>query len=99
MVNVDEQFPPGDARPHPFAQALQTCGVGGDDAVELQIRFGLFDQPVQIEEAVLLRDWILVPARDLLAFAPKRERQGELRADAIAIGPDVADDAQGPGSL
>ena len=39
---------------------------------------------------------IFVPANDFFAFVLQGERQAELRADAIAIGPDVADDAKRP---
>ena len=77
------------------AQALEAGAVGGDHAVEFQAALRLLEQAVGVEKLVFLRDGILVPADDLLAFVLQRQRQAELRADAIAVRPDVADDAKG----
>src|SRR5204862_3124236 len=49
-----------------------------------------------IQERVLLRQFVLVPARDAVSLRPERQREPELRADAIAVGPDVSDDADRP---
>ena len=56
-------------------------------------RLRLLKIAVRVEEAVFLRHGVLVPAHDLLAFGAQGEREAELGADAIAVGPHVADDA------
>ena len=94
MVNVDEHFPVGDALAG-LAQPLEARAVGGDDAVEFLAALRLLKQAVGIEKFVFLRNGILVPADDFFAFVSQRQRQAELRADAIAVRPDVADDAKG----
>ena len=43
-----------------------------------------------------MRQGILIPANRLLALPPQRQRQRQLGADAIPVGPDVAADAHGP---
>ena len=57
--------------------------------------FRLLEQAVGIHEFIFLRNGVLVPAADFFAFVSQRQREAELRADAIAVGPDVADDAKG----
>jgi hypothetical protein len=55
----------------------------------------LLEQSVGIEKFIFLRDGILVPANDLFALALQHERQSKLGADAVAIGPDMPDNAKG----
>ena len=94
MVDVDEESAVrdvvGDA-----AEAVQGGAVGRDDDIELVPRGGLAEAAVRIEEAELRRDGILIPDGDFLPGSFEREGQSKLGADAIAIGPDVADDADG----
>src|SRR5688572_5502026 len=92
MVNVDERLAAGDERTH-SAESLETGAVGGDDAVKFHPRFWLLDDTVPIEEAVFLWDQVLIPADGFFALIAEREGQTQLRADAVAVGPDVADDA------
>src|SRR5690348_3712775 len=94
VVDVDETVPPGNTGPH-LAQSLETGGVGRNDAVELQPRLGLLNDMIRVEEFIFLRDGVLVPAHHLLALVLERQAQAQLRTDAIAIGTDVADDAEG----
>ena len=93
MVNVDENFPVGDALAG-LAEPLETRAVGGDDAVEFLAALRFLKQAVGVEKFVFLRDGILVPADDFFAFVLQRQREAELRADAVAVRPDVADDAK-----
>ena len=57
-------------------------------------RLRFLEQAVGVEKFVFLRDGILVPAGDFFPFVLQGQREAELRADAIAIGPDVADNAK-----
>ena len=69
--------------------------VGRDYAVEVQSLFRFLQDAVRIEELVFLRHDVLVPANDFFAFIAQRQGEAKLGADAIAIGPNVADDAKG----
>jgi hypothetical protein len=56
--------------------------------------FWFLKKMVMVEERKFLRHPILVPNGDFFSFALQRERQSELRANAITIRPDMADDAK-----
>src|ERR1017187_328992 len=94
MVNVDENFPVRDALAD-LSQALKARAIGGDDTVEFPAGFRLLKQSGGVEKFVFLRKEILVPADDFFAFVLERQREAELRTHAIAVGPEVADDAKG----
>src|SRR5665213_3090809 len=94
MVNVDENFPVADAFAN-LAEPLEAGAVGGDDAVEFFAALRFFNQPVAGEKFIFQRDGVLVPDGDVFAFVLQRERQSELRTDAVAVRPDMADDAKG----
>src|SRR5262249_13386535 len=47
-----------------------------------------------VEKFIFVRNGIFVPARDFFPVVAQRNRQRELRADAIAVGADVPDDAE-----
>jgi hypothetical protein len=93
MVNVDENFPVADALAT-LPSRSKARAIGGDDAVEF-CRVSVFETGRRVEEFVFLRDGIFVPANNFFAFVLQRQREAELRADAIAVGPDMADDAKG----
>ncbi len=93
MVNVDENFPVGDALAS-FAEPLEARAIRRDDAVEFLAALRFLKQAVGVEKFVFLRNGILVPDRHFFALVPQRQRQAELRADAIAIRPDMADNAK-----
>src|ERR1700719_1141694 len=93
MVYIDEQFALGDGRGH-RAKALEAGGIGSDDAIEFGAAPGFLKKLVGIKELILLRNDIFVPAHDLLSFIPQGQREAELRADAVAVGTDMADDAK-----
>jgi hypothetical protein len=93
MVNVDEDLPVRDALAG-LSQALEARAIGGDDTVEFHPGLRLLHETVAVEELVLLRQAVLVPANDLLAFVPEDQREAELRTRAIAVGPEVADNAK-----
>jgi len=93
MVNVDENFPVADALAS-FAEALKTRAIGRDDTVKFLSASGFLEQAVGVEKFQFLRNGVLIPANDLFAFVLEREGEAELRTDAIAVGPDVADDAK-----
>ena len=78
-----------------FADTFQAGRVGGHHAVEVQALLGLLDGAVAVKELVFLRDAVLVPAGHFLALVAEREREAELRADAIPVRADVADDTDG----
>jgi hypothetical protein len=94
VVNVDENFPLRNASAG-LAQPLEAGAVYGNDTIEFETTPRLLEQSVGVQKFVFLRDRVLVPANDFFAFVLQRQRQPELRADAIAIGPDMADDADG----
>jgi hypothetical protein len=93
MVNVDENFPVRDALAD-LSKALEARAIGGDDTVEFHPGLWLLKQSVRVEKFVFLRKEIFVPADDFFAFVLERQREAELRTRAIAVGPDVADDAK-----
>ena len=95
MVNIDERFSSGNERAG-FAEALEAGAIRGNDTVEFQTVPRLLEIAIAIEKPVFLRHPVLVPARNLFALGPQRQGQAELRADAIAVGPDMAQDANGP---
>ena len=78
-----------------LAQALETGGVGRDHAVEAMSGSGRLNQVAGVEEGELLGHVVFVPADDLSALALQRQCEAELRADAIAVGTDVAGDTNG----
>src|SRR5213080_1652713 len=89
VINIDENLPLRNT----FgcaAQPFETCTIRRDYAIELMSLLGLADQLFAIEKRELRRQRIMVPTRDLLSRVQQRQRQPELRTDAIAIGPDVA---------
>jgi hypothetical protein len=49
---------------------------------------------VAVKELVFLRERVLIPAENLLAFISKRHCQPQLRADTVAIRPDMAHNAK-----
>jgi hypothetical protein len=94
MVNVDENFPVRDVLADP-AKTLKARAIGGDDTVEFHPGLWLLHKAVPVEKLVFLRQAVLIPANDFFAFVLERQREAELRTHAIAVGPDVADDAKG----
>jgi hypothetical protein len=92
MVDVDEHFAVGDAFAG-AAQALEARTIGGDDAIEFAAAARFLEQTLRIKKSVFLRDRIFVPTNDPLAFIAQRMSEAQLRADAIAVGPDMADNA------
>ena len=94
MIDVDELFAIRDARAH-GAKTLETGAIGGDDAVKFLAAFGFLKKGIRIEEREFLRHAVFVPDGDFFALVFQREGEAELGADAIAIGPNVADDAKG----
>jgi hypothetical protein len=94
MVYVDENFPLGNALAG-LPEPLKAGAVGGNDTVKFQAALRLLEQAVGIKKFVLLRDGILVPANDLFALVLQHQRQPKLGANAIAIRPDVSDNAKG----
>src|ERR1051325_1679373 len=94
VIDIDEQFSRADV-PRDLAKALEAGAVGGDDAVELASPLWRAENLLRIQEGALARDGMLVPAGARFAFILEGVSQAELRADAIAIGTDVADDAEG----
>ena len=55
---------------------------------------GFREQALGVKELEFLRHGILIPDGDFFAFVAQRQGEAELRADAIAVGPDMADDAK-----
>ena len=94
MIDVDELFAIRDARAH-GAKTLEAGAIGGDDAVKFLTAFGFLVKAVGVEKGKFLGHAVLVPHGDFFARGFQREREAELGADAIAIRPDVADDAKG----
>src|SRR6266516_543688 len=91
VIDVDERLSVCDAVAR-YAQALEAGTVGGHDAIELAARVGQFEEFLRVEEGQFRGDGMFVPTNHVLAFVLQSQRQAELGADAIAIGPDVADD-------
>ena len=71
------------------------AAIGRDDTVKLLSGPGFLHDVVGIQKGELAGHHVLVPAGDLFARVLQGQRQAQLRADAIAIGADVADDAEG----
>ena len=94
VINVDENFAIADAFAD-LAEAVEAGAIGGDDAVEFFAVLRLVEQSFGIEKFVFLRDGVLVPDGDFFAGVAKGEGEGDLGANAIAIGAHVADDAKG----
>ena len=94
MIYIDENFSIADAIAH-LAQTLKTGAIGGHNTIKLLTRLRLLPVPVAIEKFIFIRDAILVPDGDLFSLVAQGEGQGELRTDAITVGPDVAHDAKG----
>jgi hypothetical protein len=57
---------------------------------------GLLKHSGRIQKFQFRRGRILIPADHLLALILQRHRQGQLRTDAVAVRPDVPDDAKRP---
>ena len=93
MINVDELLAIGDARAC-VAEAFEAGAIGGDDAIKFLAAFRLLKEVVGIEEGKFLGHRILVPDGDLFSLVFDREGEAELGTDAIAIRPDVAEDAE-----
>lgn len=94
MVDVDERAAIPDAVAD-FAEALKAGAIGGNHAVEFEPTLRGLDQTLGIQEKKLLRNGIFVPAMDFLAEVLERQSETQLRADTVAIGPHVPDDAEG----
>ncbi len=94
MVDVDESPALRDAFAH-GAQPLEAGGIGRNHAIKFLARLGPLKPAVRIEERVFARHGILVPANDLLALRLERERQPQLRPNAIAVRPHMTHDADG----
>ena len=95
MIDIDEDFSIGDAPSH-FAEPVEARGIGCNNTVKLDTRFGLSKKMLWIEKLVLLRQSILIPADYLLALGTKSKSEPELRANAIAIWTNMSDDAKRP---
>ena len=89
MIYIDEQVAVRNARSN-GAQPFKTGGVGCDHAIEFHAAFWLLNSLCIVQEFVLLRNRIFVPAPDFLAFVLERKREAELRTDTISIGANVA---------
>ena len=94
MVDVDEELAVLNAFAD-FAQPLEAGAVGGDDAVELLAASGFLQKSVGIQKAQLVGKRSSFQQATFLPWFLQGEGQAELGADAIAIGPDMADDANG----
>ncbi len=55
MIDVDEKLATGNAGAD-FSEAIKTCRIGGNDAVEFMSPFGLLKEMVGIEELVFFRE-------------------------------------------
>src|SRR6516162_3393520 len=93
MINIDEDIPVRDALAG-LAQPLKTRAIRGDDTVKFHSWSWFLEQAVAIKKAVFIRDDVLIPANHAFAFALQGQRQADLRADTIAVGPDMSDDAE-----
>jgi hypothetical protein len=78
-----------------LAETLVAGGIHGHHAVELHAAARRADETAGVKERVLGRHGILVPAHHLLPQFAQGQGDGKLGADAVAIRPDVADDAEG----
>src|SRR5213594_1230072 len=94
MVDIDEDLPVLDALPG-LAEPLEAGAIRGNHAVECATWLRGVEEAVRVEEGQLAGHRILVPNGDGLAGVLEGEGQAELGTDAIPIGPDVADDADG----
>ena len=94
MIDVDEKLALLDAGGD-VAESLEAGAVGGDDEIELFATFGFRNETFAVEETEFGRNGILIPDSDAFAFSAQGESEAELGADAIAIGANVADDADG----
>ena len=94
MVNVDEQLPLLDEISD-GAEAFVAGAIGGDDEIERFAGLGFLKISFGIEKSVFRGNGILIPTDNLLSFCAESECESELRADAIAVGSHVADDADG----
>ncbi len=91
MVDVDEAFAPGNGRPGD-TQALEGGAIGGDNQIKLVAVGGLLEDVMRIQKRVFLRHHIFVPTNHVLSLLAQRQREADLGADAIAVGPDMAGD-------
>src|SRR5262245_16236317 len=92
MVNVDQDSPIGDAIAH-LAEPLEAGAVDGHDTIKSPASLGKLEELLRVEEGELCRHRMLVPAGDHLPFILERDGKAKLRADAIPVGSDVANDA------
>src|SRR5436190_2736919 len=94
MIDIDEHFAIGYAPSH-FPESVEARRIGCNNTVEFDASFGLLKKMLWIEKLVLLWQPILIPTDHFLSFAPKSMSQSELRANAIAVGTNMADNAKG----
>jgi hypothetical protein len=94
VIDVDEEPAFFDAGAR-GAEAVETGGIGGDDAIEDASGPGALDEVIGVEEGEFMGDGVLVPDDDILIFRLEGEAEAELGADAIAVWADVTDDAEG----
>ena len=94
VVDVDKKLTVLDAftdRAKPF----KAGAVRRNHAIEPPSRFGRLEQMVGFQKAKFARERVLVLADDFLALMLQGHRQAKLRADAIAVRPDVSDHTDG----
>ena len=94
VVDVDEQVPVLNAFAD-FAESLETGGVGGNHAIEVLAGGGWLHQAFGVRKGEFLRHAVFVPADYFFALGLERQGKAKLRSDAIAVGTDVARDADG----
>src|SRR6185369_9916780 len=94
MVDLDEEFAVLNAFAD-LAQPLEAGAVGGNDAIKMAIAPGWLQKFFRVQKSQLVGKRILVPADHLLALVFQGHGQCEFGADAIAVGPDMAGDADG----
>lgn len=93
MVNIDELLAIGDAGTD-GPETFKARAIRGDDAVKFLAAFWLLEEAFGIEEGEFLGHRVLVPDGDFFPLAFESEGKAELGTDAIAIRPDMADDAK-----
>src|SRR5882724_8506986 len=94
MVDIDEELAAAN-RVADLAETFEAGAISGDDAIKLLTGAGFLNEMAGVEKGVFMRHGIFIPAGDLFAQGLQCEGQPELRTDAIAVGADVADHADG----
>jgi len=94
VIDVDQKLSLLDAAAN-HTEALETGAVSGDDAIELAAGLGRLEPVLGIKEGQLARNRVLVPTNDFLLLVLQRDGQAQLRANAVAIRPDMAHDTNG----